>query len=185
MTEFKSYKGLHQQWQTKRAVGDLVVAEAPWLAQTRPDVVYRHASGVRELAYYLKLLRDPNLDSGTLQNSNRTVIGLGSIVADITVEHPTEGQRQGRLIDYWMRKDVDQRNHLDAVRSMATYQGYGGLVLAAMTEAELDRAGGIPELMEPVGEPGRLTVLSDKGYGLETTEEPLQLFAMEIHRDEA
>jgi hypothetical protein len=149
------------------------------LRQVRPELRQRYRDNVHTIhRLRATLFVSGILASGVVRVGNETV-GFGNIFEGETIADPQGGELSGRRVDYWTQLGVLAEDHAEAVRQMARYREYGGLVFAAMTNPALDRAQGIPQVMHHIGDVDRVTVLGEDRNGLSAMDGPVSIFAME------
>jgi len=142
-----------------RHLKPVIDKERSWLEIVQPGTVERYqsvvtgAENIRRIALYRQAPDVPV--EASLVRRGETAIGLATIIRNQLLVHPETGEFSGDDVDYWLRRGETPETHREVARQLLVQAG--GAALATIIEGHPNPPTGLSTLLEPVGEPARLT----------------------------
>ncbi len=163
---------------------NLLVAGEPWLQTIFRGTAKRYETRKSARRSVARISEHKGIEAFVIRKG-KIAFGIGTIITDQTLYHPTEGGIRGDDLDYWLGRHGlnDAKMHEQTVQKLVLEAIAAGsdapnLMATAQPKQLAVQPLGFPSILQPVGEPARLgTDLRNDPWGLTKDGAVLQLFA--------
>lgn len=163
-----------------------------WLEKERPEVAAEY--GNAESVYEKLIVSAADFEYARyVVRHQKLILGMATIAFDQTLRHPTQGNIEGNVIDYWLHEELSYASHTQTAfallaeqedehprRSRLPVARALGVISVNQTHPPL----GISKIMSPIGESAVLTTPDESDpYNLTKHGELTQLYAVQQSLD--